>query len=146
MSGSAEWASRTERLCRDKRAAITGLGYVHITNAGIARVGLPAVKHKLDLYLGRLLGVLQDFAGRQRQLAAPPSLSSTMAAATDADRQAQAATSRLRREVASASSPTELSVAFRGWTTRLQRLAARGDVLADQLNLPACRGTSASSA
>jgi hypothetical protein len=144
-SASAEWASRTEQLCRDKRAAIAGLGGVHITYAGIARVGLPAVKRKLDLYLGRLLGVLQDFAGRQRLVAAPPSLSSTVAAAADLDRQAEAATSRLRRDVASVRSATELSTVFRAWNTRLQSIAARGDVLARQLNLPACEGTTSAS-
>jgi hypothetical protein len=40
-------------LCREKRAAIAGLGNVHITYAGIARAGLPAVKRSLDGYLAR---------------------------------------------------------------------------------------------
>jgi hypothetical protein len=138
-SASAAWASRTEQLCREKRAAITRLGYVHITYAGIARVGLPTVKQKLDLYLARLLGVLHDFAGRQRQLAPPPLLRSTMAVASDLDGQAQAGVSRLRRDAASAKSAIELSTAFRVWITNSQGLAARGDVLARELNLPDCR-------
>jgi hypothetical protein len=53
-SARAAWAARTQELCREKRAAIAGLGYVHITYAGIARVGLPAVKRALDRYLGQL--------------------------------------------------------------------------------------------
>lgn len=59
-----------------------------------------------------------------------------MAVATDVDRQAQAATRRLRRDIASARSTTELSSAFRVWITSSQRLTARGDALAQQLNLP----------
>ena len=136
---SADWGSRTEQLCREKRAAIAGLGYVHITYAGIARVGLPAVKRELELYLGRLLGVLQDFAARQRQLVPPSSLRQTMALAAAVNGQSYAVTSRLRRDVASVRSATELSGAFRVWLTSLQGLAARGDQLARQLNLPGCR-------
>jgi hypothetical protein len=132
------WASQTEQLCRDKRAAIAGLGYVHITYAGIAQVGLAEVKRRLELYLARLLGVLRGFTGRQRQLVPPPSLSATMARANDVDLQSQAATIRLQRDVASARSPSELSSAFQAWITSTHRLAMQGDGLARQLNLPGC--------
>jgi hypothetical protein len=132
------WASQTEGLCREKRAAIAGLGYVHITYAGIAQVGLPEVKRRLDLYLGRLLGVLREFTGRQRQLVTPPSLSATMAQANEVDLQSQAATIRLRRDVAGARSAAELSSAFQAWITSTRRLAVRGDALPRQLNLAGC--------
>jgi hypothetical protein len=141
----ATWASRTQQLCREKRAAIARLGYVHITYAGIARVGLPTVKRSLEGYLGRLMALLRDFSRRQRQVATPPSVASTMRMATEADAQSQAATSRLRRAVMNAKTAVELSAAFRGWIATLRGLAARGDALAQQLNLPDCRSGSAAS-
>jgi len=137
-SARAVWAAETQELCRDKRAAVAKLGYVQITNAGIARVGLPTVKRALDGYLTRLLGVLQDFYLRQQQVSTPPSVAAAMAAATEVDRRSQSATSLLRREVAGAKSAAELSAAFRTWIGTLQRLAARGDSLAQQVTLPSC--------
>jgi hypothetical protein len=145
-STRAEWATRTQQLCREKRVAIGRLGYVHITYAGIAREGLARVKGLLDDYLGRLLGVLRDFYQRQQQIATPPPLRPTVAMATEVDLQSQTATSRVRRDVASATTASALSAAFSAWIATLQRLAARGDALAQELNLPACRsGTGAAS-
>lgn len=143
-SARATWASRTQQLCREKRLMVGQLGSVHITYAGIARAGLPAVKRSLDRYLARLLAILRDSSRRQRQLPIPPSLSSTIAVATEIDRQSQSATRRLRRDVASAGTAAALSAAFRGWIATSQRLAARGDALARQLNLPMCRSGAAS--
>jgi hypothetical protein len=148
VSASAReaWAVETQQLCLEKRAMIARLGYVHITYAGIARAGLPAVKRSLDRYLARLLAVLSDFSRRQRQLTTPPSLSSMMAMANAVDSQSQSATNRLRRDIASSKTPAELSAAFSGWITTTQRLAVRGDGLARQLNLPRClSGASAAS-
>jgi hypothetical protein len=138
----AAWASGTQQLCREKRAAIASLGYVHITYGGIARVGLPAVKRSLDGYLARLLDVLRTFSRRQRQLVTPPSLRPTMAMADEVDRQSQSATTQLRHEVASADTAGRLSDAFRAWIVTSRRLAATGDELARQLNLPGCRSGS----
>jgi hypothetical protein len=134
----AAWASGTQHLCREKKAAIASLGYVDITYGGIARVGLPAVKHILDGYLARLLGVLRSFTTRQQQLVTPPSLRVTMAAANQIDQQAQSATTRLRDGVARAKTAGEFSDAFHAWVATLQRLVARDDKLAQQMNLPAC--------
>ena len=138
------WATKTQQLCREKRAAIVRLGYIHITYAGIARVGLPSVKRSLESYLGRLLAVLRDFSQRQQQFATPPSLVPTMKQATEVDAESQQATSRLRQEVANTKTAAGLSAAFQRWTASLQRLAARGDALARQLNLPDCKSNSAS--
>ncbi len=138
-SAPTSWATQTEQLCREKLAAIAGLGYVHITDAGIARLGLPAVKRKLDHYLARLLAVLSDFARRQGRLSPPPSVRAPMAVATKVDLQSQAATLRLRRDVARAGSASALAAAFRVWIASSERLAARGDELARQLDLPDCR-------
>jgi hypothetical protein len=143
-SARATWAARTQQLCREKRLMVGQLGSVHITYAGIARVGLPAVKRWLDRYLARLLAILRDSSQRQRQLPIPPSLSSTIAMATEIDRQSQSATRRLRHDVASAGTAAALSGAFRAWIATSQRLAARGDALARQLNLPMCRSGAAS--
>jgi hypothetical protein len=141
----ATWASQTQQLCRRKRAAIAGLGVVHITNGGIKRVGLPGVKRLLDRYLGRLLVVLREFTRRQQRIATPPSVASAMAIATDVNRESEAATSRLRSDIARAATVTEFSQAFQTWLATTQQLALRGDSLARQLNLPACQsGASAS--
>ena len=137
------WAARTQQLCREKRAAIAGLGYVHITYAGIARAGLPAVRRALDRYLGRLLVVLREFSGRQRGIVTPPALSATMAIANQVDGESQAVTVQLRRGVARARTATELSAAFRAWLVASRRLAVRGDALARQLELPGCRSGAA---
>jgi hypothetical protein len=137
------WASQTQQLCREKRAAIASLGYVHITYAGIARIGLPAVKGILDRYLLRLLAVLRTFSQRQHQLTTPPAFVSTMAVASEVDGESQAATIRVQQSVAGANSPAGLTAAFGVWLATLQRLSARGDALAQQLNLPACRSGSA---
>lgn len=136
---TSRWAVRTGQLCQQKRAAIAALGEVHITYAGIARVGLPAVKAKLESYLGRLLGVLEKFAARQREVPLPDSLATPAAAAAELDRESQATTAKLRRQVAAAANAAELSQAFRQWLTSLQRLSARGDAIARALKLPQCR-------
>jgi hypothetical protein len=82
-----------------KRAAVTSLGSIHITYAGIARVGLPAVKRSLEAYLGRLQVVLREFAARRRALTTPSSLVSTVRVVDQIDDQSQAATSRLQAAV-----------------------------------------------
>jgi hypothetical protein len=138
-SPTAAWARQTQQLCREKRAAIASLGDVHITYGGIAREGLPAVKRLLERYLSRLLAVLHDFSRRQRELATPPPLTATMAFANRVDVQSQSATVRLRREVARATTPAQFSAAFSGWVATEQRLAARGDAVAQRLGLASCR-------
>jgi hypothetical protein len=139
----AEWAAATERLCSEKRAAIARLGDVHITYAGIARVGLPAVKRSLDGYLGRLRGVLREFSQRQRPVATASSVASTMKIVNSVDAHSQAVTSRLSGDVARASSARQLSAAFGQWLVALRRLASRGDALARQLKLTGCTSGSA---
>lgn len=136
------WSAKTQALCREKRTAIAGLGYVHITYGGIARAGLPAVKRSLVSYLDRLLAVLREFARRQHQLVTPPALVSTMSAATQISNQSQAATLRLRGELAKVASTSQLSAAFRTWLAALQRLSARGNAVAERLHLPDCRSAS----
>jgi hypothetical protein len=133
------WASSTQQLCQQKRAAIANLGSVHITYAGIARVGLPAVKRSLEGCLDRLLAVLREFSRRQQQLATPPAFVSTIRIAAEVDAESEAATTQLRAAVARARSATELSAAFRAWLTTLSQLSPRGDAAAARLNLPACR-------
>jgi hypothetical protein len=137
-SSRAAWAAQTQQLCREKRASLAQLGGVHITYAGIARVGLPTVKRSLDGYLGRVLRLLQTYSRRQQQLRTPPSVAAAMTAAMRADRESQAATVRARREVTTASSPAQFSAAFAHWTATLQQLSARGDALARQLGLTEC--------
>lgn len=132
------WDAQTQALCREKQAAIANLGSVHITYGGIARLGLPAVKQLLARYLRRLLAVLRHFSARQQQLATPPSRLAIMAKVRGLDAELQAATVHLRTELASVTSATGLSAAFRTWLSALQRLGARGEVLARQLKLPAC--------
>jgi hypothetical protein len=134
----ADWNSKTQELCRQKRAAIANLGSVHITYGGIARLGLPAVKRLLERYLDRLLSVLRRFATRQRALTTPPSRVSIMTEVRALDGQLQAATVHLRSAVAHVMSAAGLSSAFRAWLVTLQHLSARGEALARQLNLPAC--------
>lgn len=138
-SSTVVWASSTQQLCREKQAAISNLGGVHITYAGIARVGLPAVKRSLEGYLDRLLAVLREFSERQHRLATPPAFVSTMKAAAETDAESEAATSRLRASVARLTSAAQLSAAFRAWATTLSQLSARGDAEAARLKLPACR-------
>jgi hypothetical protein len=138
-SALAAWATQTQQLCIQKREAIARLGYVNITYAGIARVGLAAVKRLLDRYLGRLLAVLRDFHQRQRQVPTPASVAPAMRLATALDGESRAATSQLQAAVAKVQTAGQLSSAFSAWTARLQRLSARGDALTRQLNLAACR-------
>jgi hypothetical protein len=145
-SVDTQFASQTQQLCREKRTAIAGLGYVNITFGGIARVGLPKVKRSLDAYLDRLLGVLREFHQRQQRIATPPALVSKMQTADQLYSESQAVTIRLRNAVAQAKDAGQLSTAFHAWTTALQGLAARGDAVARQLNLPACRSGSAPAA
>jgi hypothetical protein len=138
-SQTAAWTSSVKQLCVQKRAAVTSLGSIHITYAGIARVGLPAVKRSLEAYLGRLQVVLREFAERRRALTTPSSLVSTVRVVDQIDDRSQAATSRLQAAVARAGSAAELSAAFRTWLATLQRLALRSNALAQQLNLvPDC--------
>jgi hypothetical protein len=136
---TAGWRTETQQLCRAKRAAIAQLGNVHITFAGIAQLGLPAVKRKLEAYLTRLIAIVRRFAARQRQLKTPTPLVSAMAQANADNVHAEHATEQLRRQIATAPSATALSSAFSAWTVTLQRLAIRGDAIAQQLNLPGCR-------
>lgn len=138
-SDRALWASQTQQLCREKRAAIARVGNIHTTYAGIRRVGLPAVKRIVDRYLARLLVVLHDFSGRQQQLIAPTDVRAAMAQAAAFDRQSQEATSRLRVDIARAGTPAAFAAAFRVWIATTARLTARGDAVARQLDLPACR-------
>jgi hypothetical protein len=138
-AGIAAWAAQTQKLCIAKRAAIARLGDVHITYAGIARVGLPAVKRSLDRYLGKLLAVLSGFERRQQLIATPPSLRPVMSQAAAIDAQSQNATRRVRADVASSNTAAELSAGFNSWLATLQRLSARGDAVARQLGLSACR-------
>jgi hypothetical protein len=136
---TAAWTSSVKQLCVQKRAAIARLGNVHITYAGIARVGLPAVKRDLEAYLGRLQAVLREFAARRRALTTPPSLVSTVQGVDQIDDQSTAATRRLQAAVARVGSASELSAAFRTWLATLQGLVVRGNSLAQQLNLvPEC--------
>jgi hypothetical protein len=136
---TAGWRAKTQQLCREKRAAIAQLGNVHITFAGIAEVGLPVVKRKLEAYLTRLLAIVRRFAARQRQLPTPHPLASAMAQASADNVRAERATELLRQEIAAVRSASGLSSAFRAWTVTLHRLSADGDVLAENLNLPDCR-------
>jgi hypothetical protein len=149
-SSLAVWDRATQNLCREKEAAIAHLGGVHITYGGIARFGLPAVKRLLDGYLGRLLAILRRFEERQRALGAPPSVASITTRIRAIDIQLQAATVRLRTEVAHVTSAAGLSAVFRAWGSTLQRLDVRAEALAQQLKLPACEskasGTSGSAA
>ncbi len=138
-AGIAAWASQTQKLCIAKRAAVARLGYVNITYAGIARVGLPAVKRSLDRYLANLLAVLNDFSHRQQGIATPPSLRPVISQAAAIDLQSQNATRRVRTVVASSNTAAELSAGFNAWLMTLQRLSARGDAVARQLGLGACR-------
>ena len=140
---TAGWRAKTQQLCRQKRAAVAQLGYVNITFAGIARIGLPAVKRKLESYLTRLLAILHRFAARQRQLRTPSPLALAMARASADNIRAEQATEQLRAQLAAAPSAIKLSSAFGDWTTTLQRLSAHGDVVARQLNLPGCRSGAA---
>jgi hypothetical protein len=138
-SDRAVWASRAQQLCREKGAAIARLGNIHITYGGIRRVGLPAVKRILDRYLVRLLAVLHGFSTRQQQLTAPAVVSAAVARAAAIDRRSQEATTRLRVDIARAGTPAAFAAAFRVWIATTARLAAQGDALARQLDLPACR-------
>lgn len=132
------WAARTQRLCRRKQAAIARLGNVNITYAGIARIGLPAVKRLLDAYLLRLLDVLHTFSRRQARLATPPRLVPAMNLAKKIDARSQAATLQLERAVAGTRTATGLSAAFHVWLAKLHQLAVVGDAVAARLKLPAC--------
>lgn len=122
----AAWAAQTKRLCIAKRAAIAKLGHIHITYAGIARVGLGAVKRAPDSYLGKLPAVPNDSYRRRQRIATPPSLRPTMSQAVAIDLQSQNATRRVRTAVASSKTAAELSAGFNAWLATLQRLSLRG--------------------
>jgi hypothetical protein len=143
-AATAAWAARTQQLCVQKEAAIAQLGNVNITYGGIARIGLPAVKQLLDRYLGRLLGILRLFHQRQLQLTPPPSFAPAVAQAAQLDLEAQAATTRVRSDIANAQTANQLSAAFQTWLTTLKGLTPRGDALARQLNLPKCSSAASS--
>jgi hypothetical protein len=55
------------------------------------------------------------------------------------DGELQAATDHLRTELAGVSTAAGLSAAFTTWLVALKRFGARGEALAEQLNLPACQ-------
>lgn len=135
----ASWAASTQALCREKRAAIADLGGVHITYAGIARVGLPAVKRSLERYLTRLLAVLRGFSARQHRLPTPSAVVPEMDLARSIDAKSQAATRHLRYRISTVTSAAALATAFRAWLATTQQLAQRGDAVAQRLNLAACR-------
>jgi hypothetical protein len=139
------WASKTQALCRAKRTALARLGGVHITNAGIAQEGLPAVKRKLVGYLTKLIALLKDFSGRQQELTPPASAALAMQQAAADDQKAQSATVLLRNRVAAARTASALSAAFRVWGATLQKLAVRGEAIAERLNLPDCKAGSGAS-
>ena len=145
-SGASAWDAKTQELCREKQAAITNLGSVHITYGGIARLGLPAVERLLEGYLSRLLGVLRGFAQRQRELGTPPSVASTMNRVSALDDQVQAATVSVRTAVVHATTTAGLITVFRSWLVTLQHLGVRGEALARQLNLTACESGSSGQA
>jgi hypothetical protein len=141
-TSAAAWSAHTRQLCTEKRAAIARLGSVHITNGGIAHLGLPKVKALLAGYLDRLLAVLRTFQLRQQQLDPPPPLRAAALTARQIDAESQQATRDLKQQVAAARSPAALSAAFNGWIANLRTLATRGDALAIRLKLSACRSTS----
>jgi hypothetical protein len=62
-----------------------------------------------------------------------------MSQAVAIDVQSLNATRRVRAAVASSKTAAELSAGFNVWLATLQRLSVRGDALAEQLGLPACR-------
>jgi hypothetical protein len=136
---SAElWRNRTQQICADGQSAIKALGYVHITDGGIAQLGLPAVKHKLAEYVDRLLAILQTVAQQQRELHPPAQLSAAATAEREIEGQEGDSTLTLRRELASAQSAFELSAAFNRWLDRDEQLIDRGNTLARQYGLPEC--------
>lgn len=144
-AGSAldTWKTATQAICRQKRTAIANLGSVHITYGGIARLGLPAVRRLLDGYLGRLLAILRHYAQRQHALGTPASVASIMARVRALDGELQAATVHLRAVLTHVTTAAGLSAVFRNWLVSIQKLGARGEALARQLNLPACETTGA---
>lgn len=136
---SAElWRNRTQQICADGESAIKALGFVHITYGGIAQLGVPAVKHKLDVYVDRLLAILQTVAQQQRELHPPAQLSAAATAEREIEGQEGDATRTLRRALDAAQSPLELSAAFNRWLERDQQLIDRGNTLARQYDLPEC--------
>ena len=143
VTGRDAWDAKTQQLCTQKKAAIASLGDVHITYGGIARLGLPAVKRLLERYLDRLLAVLRQFAGRQRQLTTPPSLVAVMTKIMAVDVQIQASIVRLRAAVVQVTTAGGLSAVFRAWLSTLQQLSGQAEALAVHLNLPACQSQSA---
>jgi hypothetical protein len=134
----AAWAAKTQQLCREKRVAIAQLGYVHITYGGIARLGVAAVKHLLDRYLTRLLAVQRYYYQRQGQLPTPAAVAAPMAIARAASLDSQGATQTAIRQVAAAKTVLGLTGAFRRWALTLERLGARQQTLAHQLDVPGC--------
>jgi hypothetical protein len=137
-NAALRWRTRTQEVCRAGRAAVARLGYVHITEAGIAQLGLPAVKQKLDSYLGRLLAILRSESRQQQRLAPPPELGSAATAERRIERDEQQATGSLRAAVASAKTAGQLSAAFRVWLHRDAQLVAEANALARRLHLPGC--------
>jgi hypothetical protein len=139
------WRNRTQQICTDGDSAIRALGDVHITYAGIAQIGLPAVKHKLDVYLRRLLAIMQTVAQQERELHPPAQLSAAAATEHQIAAQEGDATRQLRKEVHAAQSASELSAAFNRWLARDGQLIARGNAFAQQYNLPECVAASPTS-
>lgn len=143
-NAAALWRNRTQQICKDGQAAIAKLGYVEITYAGIARVGLPAVKQKLDVWIGRLLAILGAVAQQQRLLHPPTELSSAATAERQVETQEQHITQQLRSDIAASRTAREFSAAFRSWVQSDQEVVARGNSLASQYGLLACVAPAAS--
>jgi hypothetical protein len=138
VSAAQLWRNRTQQICADGQSAIRALGVVHITYEGIARLGLPAVKHKLDVYVDRLLAILQTVAQQERELHPPAQLSAAATAEREIQGEEGDATRTLRRELDAANSAPELSAAFNRWLARDAQLVTRGNAFARQYGLPEC--------
>jgi hypothetical protein len=132
------WRNRTQQICTDGESAIRALGYVHITYGGIAQLGLPAVKHKLDVYVGRLLAIMQTVTQQERELVPPGRLSGAATAERAIAAEEGDATRTLRREVRAARNASELSAAFNRWLAHDAQLVAKGNAFAKRYGLPEC--------
>jgi hypothetical protein len=141
VNTAALWRNRTQQICTDGASAVRALGYVHITYGGIAQVGLPAVKHKLDVYVGRLLAILQTATQQERELHPPAQLSVAAGAERTIEAEEGDATGTLRRDVDAANSAAELSAAFNRWLERDAKLVQKGNAFARQYGLPECVAT-----
>jgi hypothetical protein len=135
---TAQWRAKVQQQCRENEAAVERLGYIHITYGGIVRIGLPAVKQKLDVYLGRLLAVMRAEGQRGDQLTPPPQFHSFAVTAHRLNAQEQSITESLRTSVDKSQTARELSAAFTTWLRANEPLEARSEVLARDANVLAC--------